>query len=83
LISQSKSNTNIPEKAFLTADKVLKSYISQDQSEHGNDNEEAFHEGGGDILTTDNLSKLNNFSPFDKKSNYSHNNDISPVRIIN
>ena len=82
-MSQRKIITEIPEKVTHTAGRVLQSQVSQDQSEHGNDNEEAIHEGGGIILTTDNLSKLNNFSPFDKKSNYTHNLNSSPIRIIN
>lgn len=64
---------------MLTAGRVLQSQVSQDQSEHGNVNEEANHEGGA-ILTTDYLSKHINMSPFDKKSNYSLNN--SPLAVV-
>ncbi len=67
---------------MLTAGRVLQSQVSQDQSEHGNVNEELKHEEGGGValFTSDYISKLINMSPLDKKSN--NNLNSSPIGIV-
>ena len=69
----------MPEKVNITAGRAIYSQISQEQSEHGNVNEEPKREGEEVLLSTDFLPKLN-FSPFDRNSNYTPNNNYSPIR---